>query len=323
MTIRHLLNHTSGIKSYTSVRDFFKTARKDYARREILDLVAKEPLEFAPGEKWSYCNTGYFLLGMVIEKVTGKEYGDFLDERIFKPLGMTQTRANDLRAIIPDRAQGYEWDGKELRNGEYVSPTQPFAAGMLVSSVNDLIKWDAALADGRLLKPSTLEQMWTPTRLNKGKEAEYGFGWQITKVNGHRLVSHGGGIPGFSTELSRFVDDRLTVDRPDQRGRRPCGGARAGDRRPTGAGTGPEAGRADRGCRCTDHRTAQASDARAPEGGGRSRALRGGAEERAGLPPQGRQGPGDPARRVEGVPAPRTEAERSGCASALSGQLRA
>jgi CubicO group peptidase (beta-lactamase class C family) len=211
VTIRHLLNHTSGIKSYTSVRDFFKTSRKDYARREILDLVAKEPLEFAPGEKWSYCNTGYFLLGLVIEKVTGKEYGAFLDERIFKPLGMSQTRVNDLRAVIPDRAQGYEWNGKELRNGEYVSPTQPYAAGMLVSSVSDLIKWDAALGEGKLLKPSTLEPMWTPARLNKGEETGYGFGWQVGKVNGHRLVSHGGGIPGFATELSRFVDDRLTV----------------------------------------------------------------------------------------------------------------
>ena len=103
VTVRHLLSHTSGIKSYTSVRDFYKSTRKDYARREILDLVAKEPLEFAPGEKWNYCNTGYFLLGMLIEKVTGKQYGEFMDERIFKPLGMTRTRVNDLRAIIPDR----------------------------------------------------------------------------------------------------------------------------------------------------------------------------------------------------------------------------
>ena len=144
VTIRHLLSHTSGIKSYTSVRDFHKTSRKDYAQRELLDLVAKEPLEFTPGEKWNYSNTGYFLLGMLIEKVGGKPYGEFMAERIFKPLNMAHTRANDLRAIIPNRAQGYEWNGKELRNGEYVSPSQPFAAGMLVSNVSDLVKWDAA-----------------------------------------------------------------------------------------------------------------------------------------------------------------------------------
>jgi len=211
VTVRHLLNHTSGIKSYTAVRDFFKTARKDYTQSEILDLVAKERPEFAPGEKWSYNNTGYFLLGMLIEKVTGKKYGEVLEERIFKPLGMTQTRVNDLHAVIPNRAQGYTWNGKELRNGEYVSPTQPFSAGMLVSTVNDLMKWDAALRSETLVRKSTLEQMWSPTKLSKGGEEGYGFGWSIAKVNGHRLVAHGGGIPGFSTQLSRYVDDNLTV----------------------------------------------------------------------------------------------------------------
>jgi D-alanyl-D-alanine carboxypeptidase len=211
VTVRHLLSHTSGIKSYTSVKHFFKTARKDYSQREILDLVVKEPLEFAPGEKWKYNNTGYFLLGMLIETVSGKAYGDFLNERIFRPLGMTETRVNDLGAVIPNRAQGYSWDGRTLRNGEYVSPTQPFAAGMLVSTVADLVKWDAALGTERLLKKSTLEQMWTPARLNNGTEAEYGFGWGVRKVNGHRLIAHDGGIPGFSTQLSRYIDDRLTV----------------------------------------------------------------------------------------------------------------
>jgi D-alanyl-D-alanine carboxypeptidase len=211
ITVRQLLNHTSGIKSYTSVRDFHKTLRKDYAQREILDLVAKEPPEYAPGEKWNYNNTGYFLLGMLIEKVTGKKYGEFLEERIFQPLGMTQTRVNDLLAVIPNRANGYTWDGKGLRNGEYVSPTQPFSAGMLASTVNDLVKWDAALRTEAILGKSSLEQMWTPTKLNKGGEADYGFGWEIRKDNGHRLLAHGGGIPGFSTQLARYVNDNLTV----------------------------------------------------------------------------------------------------------------
>ena len=211
VAVRHLLNHTSGIKSYTSVRDFMKTARKDYTHREIINLVAKEPLEFRPGEKWVYNNTGYFLLGMLIEKQTGKKYGEFLDEKIFKPLGMNHTRVNDLHAIIPGRAMGYTWDGKSLRNGEYVSPTQPFSAGAYVSTVNDLAKWDAALRTESLLKRSTLDQMWTPTKLTKGGHADYGFGWELSKVNGHRLCSHGGGIPGFATYLARFVDDNLTV----------------------------------------------------------------------------------------------------------------
>lgn len=211
VTIGNLLNHTSGIKSYTDVKDFHKMTRKDFAQREILDLVANEPLEFQPGEKMNYSNTGYFLLGMLIERVTGKPYREFMDERIFQPLGMTHTRANDLGAVIPNRADGYSWNGKELRNGEYVSPTQPFAAGMLVSTVGDLAKWDAAIAGRTLLDESTLEQMWKPTPLNDGGESGYGLGWQTSKVNGRRRISHGGGIPGFSTEFERYPEDGLTV----------------------------------------------------------------------------------------------------------------
>ena len=143
--------------------------------------------------------------------MTGKTFGDFMAERIFKPLGMTQTRVNDLHSIIPNRAQGYTWNGKELRNGEYVSPSQPFAAGMLVSTVSDLVKWDAAMDSEKLLKKSTLNRMWTPATLAKGELAKYGLGWELGELNGHRRQSHGGGIPGFSSQLTRFVDDKLTV----------------------------------------------------------------------------------------------------------------
>ena len=210
VTVRHLITHTSGIKSYTAVESFSKTMRKDYAPREIIDLVVKEPLLFPPGERWDYSNTGYFLLGLIIEKAAGKPYADVMAERIFKPLGMDRTRINDLRDIIKDRARGYEFDGKALRNGEYVSPTQPFSAGALVSSVSDLVKWDAALAEGKLLDASTLEAMWKPTPVKQG-QAEYGFGWQVGKRNGHGFVAHGGGIPGFSTQITRYLDDKLTV----------------------------------------------------------------------------------------------------------------
>jgi len=210
VTVRQLLNHTSGIKGYTSVEGFDKLSRKDFSQAEILELVAKDPLEFPSGEKWNYSNTGYFLLGMLIETASGKPYGEFMAERIFRPLGMDHTRLNDLRDLIPGRAQGYEWNGQHLRNGEYVSPTQPFAAGALVSTVNDLVKWDAALANHTLLDQATLEEMWTPTKLEEG-EAGYGYGWQTGKTNDHRVIRHGGGIPGFSTELARYVDDGLTV----------------------------------------------------------------------------------------------------------------
>jgi CubicO group peptidase (beta-lactamase class C family) len=161
-----------------------------------LDLVAKEPLEFKPGDKFNYSNTGYFLLGMLIEKITGEAFGEFLSERIFNPIGMHNTRVNDMRLIIPNRAHGYSWHDNTLLNGDYVNPTQTFAAGALVSTLTDMVKWDEALYTERLLKRSILEQMWTPATLSGGETANYGFGWRIDKVNGHRRISHGGAIRG-------------------------------------------------------------------------------------------------------------------------------
>jgi CubicO group peptidase (beta-lactamase class C family) len=211
VTVRHLLNHTSGIKSYTSAPNFSKTARQDYTREEIIKLIAEAPMDFAPGDRWAYNNTGYFLLGMIIEKVSGKEYGAFLNERIFQRLGMTSTRVNDLTEIIKNRATGYTWQKDRLRNGEYVSPTQPFSAGALTSTVLDLTKWDAALYTERVLKQSSLEQMWTPTKLNDGRTRGYGFGWEMDVYRTRRRIAHGGGIQGFSTYICRFLDDKLTV----------------------------------------------------------------------------------------------------------------
>jgi D-alanyl-D-alanine carboxypeptidase len=211
VTVRQLLGHTSGIKNLTNLSGFAETVRKDFTPRELVDMVAKEPLDFEPGENWNYSNTGYIVLGMLIEKLSGKSYGLFMDERIFKPLGMTNTRANDLHAVIAGRVQGYTWDGKVLRIGEYHSPTQPYAAGMLVSTVADLAKWDLSLDGGTLLKRPILEQMWAPVRIGIGNGPGYGLGWEIKEINGHRSIGHGGGIPGFSTCFTRYGDDHLTV----------------------------------------------------------------------------------------------------------------
>lgn len=211
VTVRHLLNHTSGIKSYTSLPDFNKNPRKDYTHEELIGLVSGLPLEFEPGARFRYNNSGYFLLGVIIENVTGQRYGDFLKERIFRPLGMDQTRVNDLSVIIPNRATGYASTDGRLSNGEYVSPTQPFAAGALVSTVLDMTKWDAALYTDKLLSRSSLEQMWTPTKLNNGSNYPYGYGWALSETKTHKYIEHGGGIPGFSTQITRFVDDGLTV----------------------------------------------------------------------------------------------------------------
>jgi D-alanyl-D-alanine carboxypeptidase len=211
VTIRHLLTHTSGIKSYTNLPSFLPNLRKDYKPEEIPRLSYEIPLEFQPGERFAYNNTGYFLLGMILEKVSGKPYGELLHDRIFSPLGMTSTRINSLRDVIPNRASGYDWSGTGYKNAEYLSMTQPGGAGVLVSTVLDMAKWDAALYGERLLKKSSLQQMWTPFKLNTGTMSNYGFGWGITHTPAHRGIAHGGGIPGFTTDIRRLLDDKLTV----------------------------------------------------------------------------------------------------------------
>jgi D-alanyl-D-alanine carboxypeptidase len=211
VTVRHLIHHTAGMKSYTGIRDFFKTVRKDYDREELIDLVRKMPLEFDPGEKSSYNNTAYYVLGLIIENVSGKSYNDFLAERIFTPAGMTTARLNEQFEIIPNRATGYAGTSNKLVRGEFVSPTQPYSAGALVGTVLDLAKWDAALYGDDIFSKHAKDEMWKPARLNNGEDVPYGFGWSIDTIRGRKCVSHSGGIHGFSTHISRFVDDKLTV----------------------------------------------------------------------------------------------------------------
>jgi CubicO group peptidase (beta-lactamase class C family) len=206
-----LLTHTSGIKSYTSLPGFFRTVRKDYAPEELLDLVRKEPLEFAPGEKWSYNNSGYFLLGLIIESASGRSYGDFLTERIFDPLGMKTARVNHQFDIVPNRATGYLNASNKVLRSEFVSPSQPYAAGAFMGTVLDLAKWDAALYTDKPFSSAVRQRMWTPVKLNGEKTHPYGFGWTVSELRGHPYVAHGGGIHGFSTYIARFIKDKLTV----------------------------------------------------------------------------------------------------------------
>jgi CubicO group peptidase (beta-lactamase class C family) len=211
VTIGHLLTHTSGIKSYTSLPSFAKNLRKDYKPDELIGLVEDLPLDFSPGEKWDYSNTGYFLLGLVVEKASGESYASFLASRIFRLLGMETARVNDQFELIANRATGYEYRNNVLRRAEFASPTQPFAAGALVGTVLDLAKWDAALYTDKVLPSSFREEMWTPLKLNNGKTADYGYGWGLGEIRGHRFVGHGGGIPGFTTHILRLMQDKLTV----------------------------------------------------------------------------------------------------------------
>ena len=210
VTVRNLLSHTGGFGDYPKTFDF----RKDYTEDELLKIVEGIPLAFEPGTKWSYSNLGYLTLGVLIHKVTGRFYGDFLQERIFKPLGMSTTRIINEADIIPNRSAGYQLVKKELKNQEWVSPTlNTTADGSLYFSIVDLAKWDAALNERKLLKPSSYELMWTPVKLSNGKPNKdgYGFGWFIHDVRGHHVVEHEGAWQGFTTNISRYVDDKLTI----------------------------------------------------------------------------------------------------------------
>jgi CubicO group peptidase (beta-lactamase class C family) len=208
--VRHLLSHTAGFTDYPKDFNF----RKDYSEDEILSIIEGIPLAFPPGTKWSYSNLGYATLGILIHKVTGKFYGDFLQERIFRPLDMTTTRIISEADIIPNRAAGYRLVKGDLKNQEWVAPMiNTTADGSLYFSILDLAKWDAALYTERLLKRSSLEQMWTVAKLSDGQpnSGNYGFGWFIENKNGHQVIGHGGSWQGFKTHISRYVDDKLTV----------------------------------------------------------------------------------------------------------------
>jgi len=210
ITIRELLSHTAGFTDYP--KDF--DMRKDYTEAQELKIVENVPPEFPPGTSWSYSNLGYLTLGILIHKVTGKFYGDFLEERIFRPLDMSTTRIISEADIVPNRAAGYRLVKGELKNQEWVSPdVNTTADGSLYFSILDLAKWDAALYTQRLLKRSSLDEMWTVAQLKNGKpnSGQYGFGWFVESKKGHRVVEHEGAWQGFETVISRYLDDQLTV----------------------------------------------------------------------------------------------------------------
>ena len=208
MTVRQLLTHTSGMADYTS--DF--NLWQDYSEDELLDKAKKVPTAFAPGEKWQYSNLGYLTLGAIVRRVSGKFYGDFLQERVFDPLGMTTARVISEADIIPDRAMGYRLENGELKHQHWVAPQfNTTADGALYLTALDMIKWEQALSGGKLLAEESYAQMWSPVRLNSGKTHPYGFGWMLGEVNAHREIEHGGAWQGFKAQIVRYPEDRLAV----------------------------------------------------------------------------------------------------------------
>jgi CubicO group peptidase (beta-lactamase class C family) len=195
VTVEMLLNHTSGIPSYTSDPTFDNHFREDFTPAQLLEtFVNAKPLDFEPGTSQRYDNTGYFLLGLIIEKATGQTWDAFLKTRIFAPLGMVHTRLGKETGLIPGLVSGYTTGPLPA---PYLSMTQPGAAGALVSSVDDLAIWTQALHGGKVLKPESLARMLAPTKLPNNQTIPYGFGLATETMNGRTLVGHGGGINGF------------------------------------------------------------------------------------------------------------------------------
>jgi len=212
-----LLNHTSGLPDFDIHKEF--NLRQDYTEEELVTLAARLKLNFTPGSDWNYSNTGYVLLGIIMHRVTGKPWGDFLQERIFQPLGMISTRVVSEADIIPHRAAGYDLVGGEWKHPAWVSPSlNAMADGALYFSVRDVAKWDAALYTDHPLAARIREQMWTPARFGNSATtslklggASYGCAWFLDTLVGHRVVEHRGTWQGFRTFITRYVDDNLTV----------------------------------------------------------------------------------------------------------------
>jgi len=210
LTLRQLLTHTSGLKDWET--EGLLNFHREYTDAEYIALMSPLALEFKPGERWSYTNTAYPLLGMVIARVSGKPYDEFVMERIFKPMGMGATRFSHPLEIVPHRASGYVDEGGRLRKGEPLRPRIVEPNGAILTSVLDLAKWARAFEDDVLLKRESLIQMMTPGRLNDGSTFISGFGIFVTQFRGHRLFLHNGSTPGgFSSVFYHYPDDKLTV----------------------------------------------------------------------------------------------------------------
>jgi len=209
ITLRHLLTHTSGIPDYT---EGTIDLRRDYTEDELARMAFGLELEFAPGSRWNYSNTGYLMLGVVVRRASGRFYGDVLRDRVFQPLGMKTARIISEEDIVPHRAAGYRLVGGELKNQEWVAPKlNTTADGSLYFTVLDLIAWEKGLRSGAVLKPPSWAAVFQPVRLNSGRSYPYGFGWVIDEVAGQTVVGHGGSWQGFKTQLTRYLGRDLTI----------------------------------------------------------------------------------------------------------------
>lgn len=210
VAVHHLLSHTHGIPEYN--RDETRAEWPAATSHErIVALITDRNLEFQPGEKFSYRNSGYYLLGMIVERVSGMSYGDYLRMQMFEPLGMRHTSQCTSREILPQRAHGYTLEGRELHNPAFLDMSWTFAVGSLCSTASDLLLWQRALHSGRVVSAESDARMITPVTLNDGTVTDYGYGLGRSVHEGHPLIRHGGNTVGFSSYLTRYPDDDLTI----------------------------------------------------------------------------------------------------------------
>lgn len=198
ITIHHLLTHTSGIKDFTSMKAIKNIAREDLSPKELVDFFKNEPMDFKPGEQYKYCNSGYVLLGYIIEIVSGKTYADFITERIFSKIGMENTFYASHERIIKNRVSGYR-DKQGYVNTNYISFSIPYATGAIMSNVDDMLKWQNALDANMLLSAAFTEKAFTNYQLNNGAKIDYGYGWHVEKLKDKVVREHGGSIFGFKS----------------------------------------------------------------------------------------------------------------------------
>lgn len=198
ITLHHLLTHTSGIKDFTSMKSIKNIAREDLSPKELVDFFKNEPIDFKPGEQYKYCNSGYVLLGYIIEIVSGQTYADFISQNIFKKAGMENTYYASHDKIIKNRVSGYR-NREGYVNANYISFSIPYATGAIMSNVDDLLKWQNAINNNILLSPAFAQKAFTNYQLNNGKNMDYGYGWHLEGVKNKTIREHGGSIFGFKS----------------------------------------------------------------------------------------------------------------------------
>lgn len=209
VTIEHLLTHTSGIKSYTSPEIMDDNFMRLYHHPDsLVQSFAQFPLAFQPGSQFSYNNSGYLLLGLIIEKVSGKSYASFMKEELFDKAGMKNTRTDSNTEIIENRIPGYD-PAVEPVNAQYIDMSIPFGAGTIISTVSDLNLWYKALFDYKIVKKETLEKAHTSYILTSGEATGYGYGWGVKMIEGQKVINHDGGIPGFLSSGFYFTEQKL------------------------------------------------------------------------------------------------------------------